>query len=118
MTSDAVVEIEDRYTALDSRSTTKQEGTISYVEITATDEGSTIVPLNLSFGQRTSTKLIGLKIRTQGIATLELSKEKTLFLSIRFRCRIQKDNGDMSPLICPSTEFHMLRWMKTIVLCI
>ncbi|WP_260403049.1 MULTISPECIES: putative Ig domain-containing protein [unclassified Paenibacillus] len=76
MTSDAVVEIEDRYTALDSRSTTKQEGTISYVEITATDEGSTIVPLNLSFGQRTSTKLIGLKIRTQGIATLELSKEK------------------------------------------
>ncbi|WP_305755249.1 discoidin domain-containing protein [Paenibacillus zeirhizosphaerae] len=77
MTSDALVEIEDRYTALDSHSATRQEGPISYVEITATDEGSTIVPLNLSFGQRTSPKLIGLKIRTNGTAILELSKERS-----------------------------------------
>ncbi|MFB5760565.1 discoidin domain-containing protein [Paenibacillus medicaginis] len=76
MTSDTVAEIEDRYTALDSHSATRQEGTVSYVEITATDEGSTIVPLNLSFGQRTSPKLIGLKIRTNGTSTLELSKER------------------------------------------
>ncbi|MFB5673434.1 discoidin domain-containing protein [Paenibacillus terreus] len=76
MTSDALADIEDRYTALDSHSATRQEGTITYVEVTATDEGSTIVPLNLSFGQRTSPKLIGLKIRTNGTATLELSKER------------------------------------------
>lgn len=76
MTNEALAEIEDRYTALDSHSATRQEGSISYVEIMATDEGSTIVPLNLSFGQRTSPKLIGLKIRTNGTATLELSKER------------------------------------------
>jgi hypothetical protein len=75
-TSDALAEIEDRYTALDSHSATRQEGSISYVEIIATNEGSTIVPLNLSFGQRTSPKLIGLKFRSNGTATLELSKER------------------------------------------
>ncbi|MFM9278720.1 discoidin domain-containing protein [Paenibacillus jiagnxiensis] len=76
MTNDALVDIEDRYTALDSHSAIRQDGAISYVEITATNEGSTIVPLNLSFGQRTSPKLIDLKLRTNGAATLELSKER------------------------------------------
>jgi len=76
MTSEALVEIEDRYTAMDVRSAIKQEGATAYVEVEATQEGSTIVPLNLSFGQRTATKMIGLRVRTDGVATLEMRKER------------------------------------------
>ena len=61
-------EIEDRYTALDSNSTTKQEGDTSYVEIKATEEGSKFALISSGTGENT----IGFKIRTNGIARMEL----------------------------------------------
>lgn len=76
MTSDTIVELEDRYTAFDNRSEMKQEGTTSYVEVTASPEGSTIAPLNFSYADRSSSRIIGIKFRTNGIAALALSKER------------------------------------------
>ncbi|MGG1553807.1 S-layer homology domain-containing protein [Paenibacillus ferrarius] len=77
MTNDAIVELEDRYTAFDNHSETKQEGGTSYVEVTATAEGSTIAPLNFSYADRATSRIIGIKFRTNGTATLALSKERT-----------------------------------------
>ena len=71
----ALVELEDRYTAFDGNSSTKQEGSDSYVEFNATAQGSKIVVQNVSYANRTGSRLIGLKFRTSGIATVELSKE-------------------------------------------
>jgi hypothetical protein len=76
MTSDAIVELEDRYTAFDNRSETKHEGATSYVEVTATAEGSTIAPLNFSYADRSTSRIIGIKFRTSGTAKLGLSKER------------------------------------------
>ena len=45
------------------------------MEFNATAEGSKIVVQNLSYADRTNSRLIGLKFRTNGTATLELSKE-------------------------------------------
>ncbi|WP_261305048.1 OmpL47-type beta-barrel domain-containing protein [Paenibacillus andongensis] len=73
--SAALAEIEDRYTAYDNNTATKQEGTTSYVETKATAEGSKLVVQNMSYPDRTNSLLIGLKIRTSGVATLEFSKE-------------------------------------------
>ncbi|WP_051251118.1 discoidin domain-containing protein [Paenibacillus harenae] len=73
--SAALVEIEDRYTAFDHNTATMQEGADSYVEFNATAEGSNIVIQNLSYANRTNSRLIGLKFRTDGPATVELSKE-------------------------------------------
>lgn len=73
--SAALVEIEDRYTAFDNNTATMQEGDDSYVEFKATAEGSKIVVHNLSYADRTNSRLIGLKFRTNGTATVELSKE-------------------------------------------
>ncbi|WP_245600090.1 discoidin domain-containing protein [Paenibacillus harenae] len=61
-------EIEDRYTKLDSHSTTKQEGDISFVQITATEEGSKIALVASGTGAKT----IGFKIRTNGTAKMEM----------------------------------------------
>lgn len=74
-TSAALVEIEDRYTSFDNYSATLQEGADSYVEFNATAEGSKIAIQNLSYASRTGSRLIGLKFRTNGPATLEMSKE-------------------------------------------
>ncbi|MFP3126568.1 discoidin domain-containing protein [Ectobacillus funiculus] len=73
--SDSLVEIEERYTAFDNNTVIKQEGDASFVEFNATEEGSKIAVLNLSYEDRTKPRLIGLKFRTNGVATLELSKE-------------------------------------------
>ncbi|HTG70110.1 MAG TPA: discoidin domain-containing protein [Candidatus Udaeobacter sp.] len=71
----ALVEPEERYTAFDDNTATVQEGNISYVEFMATPEGSKIAVQNLSYADRTNSRLIGLKFRTDGTAKLELSKE-------------------------------------------
>lgn len=73
-TSDSIVQLEDRYSALDSNSATKIEGDNSYIEIKASKEGSKMAELNLSYPDRTKTCLIGLKFRTNGISKLQLSK--------------------------------------------
>ena len=65
-TSDALVEVEERYTAFDNNASTMQEGDTSYVEIKATAEGSKIAVQNLSYADRTRIPSIGLKIRTNG----------------------------------------------------
>ncbi|KRE41704.1 hypothetical protein ASG81_16485 [Paenibacillus sp. Soil522] len=62
-------EIENRYTRFDSNSTTMQEGDTSFVRITATEEGSKIALVASGTGEKT----IGFKIRTNGVAKLEMS---------------------------------------------
>jgi large repetitive protein len=74
--SDSFVEIEERYTAFDTNTTTKKEGDTSFVEFNATEAGSRIAVLNLSYADRIKSLLIGIKFRTNGAATLELSKEQ------------------------------------------
>ncbi len=92
--SAALVEVEDRYTAFDNNTATKQEGDTSYVEFNATEEGSKIAVQNLSYADRTNSRLIGLKFRTDGPATLELSNGVTRH-TIRWRCRIRRGNGNI-----------------------
>lgn len=75
--SDSFVEIEERYTAFDDYTVTKQEGDTSFVKFNGTEEGSQIAVLNLSYADRTKPRLIGLKFRTNGTATLDLSKESS-----------------------------------------
>lgn len=60
-------EIEDRYTKLDSNSTTQQEGDTAFVRITATGEGSRIAYVGAGSGERT----IAFKIRTNGVAKMD-----------------------------------------------
>ena len=72
-TNPALVELEERYTAFDSRSETRQEGSTSYVRFNTTPAGSNIAVQNLSFADRSSSRLIGLLFRSDGPATLELS---------------------------------------------
>ncbi|OOM82270.1 alginate lyase [Clostridium puniceum] len=71
----ALIQIDERYAAFDNNSTTKKEGDISYVEVKATEKGSKIVPLSLSYPDRTKPCIVGLKFRTNGTAKLEMSKE-------------------------------------------
>lgn len=72
-TNPALVELEERYTAFDSRSETRQEGSASYVRFNTTPAGSNIAVQNLSFADRSSSRLVGLLFRSDGPATLELS---------------------------------------------
>lgn len=74
-TTDALVEIEDRYTVFDQSTAAIQEGGTSYLRTKATPEGSIFVLHNLSYASRTGSRLIGIKFRTNGTAVLELSKE-------------------------------------------
>ncbi|RPK31233.1 putative Ig domain-containing protein [Paenibacillus xylanexedens] len=75
-------EMEHRATSLDSHSEIKQEGATSFVEITATEEGSRVSIVSTS----TPVKTIGLRIRTNGTAKLVI-------------------NGwDEAPLILPNTQ--------------
>ena len=92
--SAALVEVEDRYTAFDNNTSTQQEGNTSYVEFKATTEGSKIAVQNLSYADRTNSRLIGLKFRTDGPATLELSNGVTRH-TIHWRCRIRRVNGNI-----------------------
>ena len=48
-TSDALVEIEQRYTSFDNNAATMQEGDTSYVEIKSTAAGSKIVMQNMAY---------------------------------------------------------------------
>jgi hypothetical protein len=68
-TSPSVIEIENRYTALDSNTSTLQEGDTSFVRFNATPSGSKIAVMNAS----SSKKTIGFRIRTNGVAQLEMS---------------------------------------------
>jgi large repetitive protein len=74
-TDPALVQVEERYTAFDNNTSTVQEGDTSFVEFKATAEGSKIALQNLSYADRTNSRLIGIKFRTNGPATLELSKD-------------------------------------------
>lgn len=69
VTNSNLREIEDRYTRFDSNSVTKQEGDTSFVQIKATEEGSKIALVASGGGEKT----IGFKIRTNGVAKLEMS---------------------------------------------
>jgi hypothetical protein len=69
VTNPSLREIEDRYTRFDNNSTTKQEGDTSYVQIMATEEGSKIGLVASGGGEKT----IGFKLRTNGVAKLEMS---------------------------------------------
>jgi hypothetical protein len=60
-------EIEDRYTSLDSNSTTMQEGDTTFTRITATEAGSRIAYVGAGSGEKT----IAFKIRTNDAAKME-----------------------------------------------
>ncbi|KRE98869.1 hypothetical protein ASG89_28295 [Paenibacillus sp. Soil766] len=60
-------EIEARFTRFDGNSTAMQEGDVSFVRITATETGSKLALV----GSESSTRAIGYKIRTNGVAKLE-----------------------------------------------
>jgi hypothetical protein len=61
-------EVEDRFTALDGNSVAMQDGTASYVRVTATTPGSALVV----FGYGAGGSSYALRIRTNGTATLNL----------------------------------------------
>ena len=71
-TSDSLVEIEQRYKSFDNNAATKQDGDTSYVEIKSTAGGSKIVIQNMAYADRTANPTIGLKIRTNGPATIRV----------------------------------------------
>ncbi|MRN55030.1 putative Ig domain-containing protein [Paenibacillus monticola] len=68
-TSPSLIEIEDRYTSFDGNTATVQEGDTFFVRFDVTEAGSEIALLNAS----SSKKTIGFKIRTNGVATLEMN---------------------------------------------
>ncbi len=74
--SPAFIELEDRYTPFDQNTQTKQEGTTSFISVKATETGSSLVFQNLSYADRSASRLIGLKFRSNGKATITLRKEK------------------------------------------
>lgn len=74
-TNGSVVEIEDRYTAFDDRTATRQEGGMSYVEFLANPAGTKAAVLNLSYGTRSGSKLVGIRFRTDQMATLQISRD-------------------------------------------
>lgn len=74
-TDAALVQIEERYTALDGNSSLRREGDTDYVEFQPNGDGSRIAVQNLSFADRSNARVIGLRFRTNGAAVLTLSKE-------------------------------------------
>ncbi|MGV7119034.1 putative Ig domain-containing protein [Paenibacillus kyungheensis] len=75
-TNAAFIELEDRYVAFDPRSATKKQDELSYVEVNASPQGSRLVFQNISYADRSNSRLIGLRFRTNGEATVALSNEK------------------------------------------
>ncbi|WP_411346639.1 Ig domain-containing protein [Paenibacillus sp. WLX1005] len=75
-TDAAIVELEDRYIVLDARSATEHEGATSFVRVQAVREGSRLAFQNLSYADRSGSRLIGLRFRSDKPATISLSKEK------------------------------------------
>ncbi|WP_248924001.1 OmpL47-type beta-barrel domain-containing protein [Paenibacillus hamazuiensis] len=71
----ALVQVEERYTAFDGNTLIVNEGNTSFVQFRATAQGGKIAVQNLSYADRTNSRLIGLKFRTNGPAVLELSKD-------------------------------------------
>lgn len=67
--ADPYREVEDRYTKLDSNSSTMQEGDTSFVRINATEAGSKIALVGYSLPNKT----FGLKIRTNGVAKMDMT---------------------------------------------
>jgi len=62
-------EVEDRFTALDGNSAVTQDGTASYVRVMATAQGSKFVV----FGYGTGTTSYGIRIRTNGTASMDIN---------------------------------------------
>lgn len=71
----AIMELEERYTDFSDRSTTQQEGDTAYIRVEAVPEGSQLAWLNLSYSERSKSRLIGLKFRTNGPVELEMSRD-------------------------------------------
>jgi hypothetical protein len=65
--TDPYREVETRFTPLDANSVVKSDATTSYIETTATDAGSKYVV----YGYANGSTSISLRIRTNGIATME-----------------------------------------------
>jgi hypothetical protein len=61
-------EVEDRFTALDSNSTAQNDGTASYIESTATPDGTRVAV----FGYGYNATSIGFRIRTNGRADMDV----------------------------------------------
>ncbi|RTE10819.1 discoidin domain-containing protein [Paenibacillus whitsoniae] len=68
-TSGKILQLEDRFTKLDSNTATMQEGDTGFIRFHATQEGSQIAAL--SFAGAAGSGPFGFKIRTNGVATLD-----------------------------------------------
>ncbi|MRV70307.1 hypothetical protein GJ700_01045 [Duganella sp. FT92W] len=66
--TDPYREVEDRYTALDNRSVTVQDGATSYIRVTADPAGSKIAVYGYGYGATN----YGIRIRTNGMASMDL----------------------------------------------
>ncbi|WP_310601514.1 discoidin domain-containing protein [Anaerosporobacter sp.] len=66
--SGSLIEVEDRYTSLDSSTKTLTENNTTYIRFNASGAGSKIVLLSLGQGSKT----YGVKLRSNGTATLEM----------------------------------------------
>ncbi|MGO4109881.1 OmpL47-type beta-barrel domain-containing protein [Paenibacillus sp. YAF4_2] len=68
-TSASLLEVEERYTSLDNRTETVQEGDTSFVRMNAAEAGTKIAFLSSGYAASQS---FGLKIRTNGTAALDM----------------------------------------------
>ncbi|WP_439510865.1 discoidin domain-containing protein [Marinimicrobium koreense] len=73
---ESIVELEERYTRFDSHAQTVSEGDTSFIRLLATQEGSTIAVLNLSYSDRSGSLPIGIRVRTDGEAKLMISADQ------------------------------------------
>lgn len=71
--SASLIEVEERYTAFDTNSQTLHETGADFIRLTATPANTNICLLNFSYGSRSAVMPYGIRVRTNGIATLKLS---------------------------------------------
>ena len=76
--TDAVVQIETRSVALGDQSSVKQEGDRTFVRMHGSKNGTTIAVRTLMYPSRTGYSPVGVLVRTNGPATLQLRKNMTL----------------------------------------
>lgn len=69
----SLIEPEERYTAFDSNSQTLHEADADFIRLTATPADTNICLINFSYGGRSAVMPYGIRVRTNGVATLSLS---------------------------------------------
>jgi hypothetical protein len=76
--TDAIVQAETRSIALDTRSSVKREGDRAFVRMSGSKGGTTIAVRTLMYPSRNGYSPVGVLLRTNGTATLQLRKNMSL----------------------------------------